>query len=104
MDQIVAFCNERNLLTRFQSGFRASHSSVSALLKILDDISIEPDRNRISKSVRLDFSKAFNTVNFKLLSQKFKVSSFILISRYHNLQIYLRGSQDNFTSVIGEGW
>jgi hypothetical protein len=60
-DQIVAFCNERDLLNRFQSGFWLGHSTTTALLKITDDISIEMD---VVFLVLLDFSKAFDTVNF----------------------------------------
>jgi Reverse transcriptase (RNA-dependent DNA polymerase) len=43
-DQIVAFCNEKGLFNRFQSGFRPGHSTTTALLKITDDISMEMDR------------------------------------------------------------
>jgi hypothetical protein len=71
-DQIVDFCNERNLLDRYQSGFRRGHSTTTALLKITDDIAINMDKNLISILVLLDFSKAFDTVNFKLLCQKLR--------------------------------
>jgi hypothetical protein len=57
-DQIVAFCNGTNHLNRFQSDF-----TVQRLL-----FSIELDQNFISILVLVDFSKAFDTVNFKLLS------------------------------------
>jgi Reverse transcriptase (RNA-dependent DNA polymerase) len=71
-DQIVAFCDARGLLNSFQSGFRPGHSTTTALLKITDDIAKDLDRNFISILVLLDFSKAFDTVNYKLLCQKLK--------------------------------
>jgi Reverse transcriptase (RNA-dependent DNA polymerase) len=68
-DQIMLFCNERGLLNRFQSGFRPGHSTTTALLKITDDISMELDCRFITILALLDFSKAFDTVNFKPLSK-----------------------------------
>jgi Reverse transcriptase (RNA-dependent DNA polymerase) len=71
-DQIVLFCKERGLLNRFQSGFRSGHSTNIALLKIIDDMGMDMDNNLMSILVLLDFSKAFDTVNFKLLCQKLR--------------------------------
>jgi Reverse transcriptase (RNA-dependent DNA polymerase) len=72
-DQIVFFCNERGLLNHYQSGFRSGHSTTTALLKITDDIGMDLDNNLMSILVLLDFSKAFDTVNFKLLCQKLRI-------------------------------
>jgi hypothetical protein len=65
-DQIMVFCNERGLLNRFQSGFRHGHSTTTALLNITDDISMEMDRGF---TTILAFLEAFDTVDFKLLSE-----------------------------------
>jgi hypothetical protein len=51
----VAFCNEKILLNRFQSGLGPGHSTTTAFLKITDDISME--MNCIFNTI-LDFSKA----------------------------------------------
>jgi Reverse transcriptase (RNA-dependent DNA polymerase) len=71
-DQIVAFCNERDLLNFFQSGFRPGYSTTTALLKITDDISIEMDRRPTTILVLLDFSNTFDTANFKFQCHKLK--------------------------------
>jgi hypothetical protein len=55
----VAFCDERNLLNRFQCGFRSGHSTTTSLLKVTDDIAKDLDQNLISVLVLFDFSKAF---------------------------------------------
>jgi retron-type reverse transcriptase len=88
-DQIVNFCNERSLLNRFQSGFRPGHSTITALLKITDDISIELNRKFVSILALLDFSKAFDTVNFKLLCQKLKTIFFFSDSAIELIKSYL---------------
>jgi hypothetical protein len=88
-DQMLSFCNERNLLNRFQSGFRPGHSTTTALLKITDDISSNLDRNLITVLVLLDFSKAFDTVNHKLLCQKLKKSFYFSDSAVEFIKSYL---------------
>jgi Reverse transcriptase (RNA-dependent DNA polymerase) len=90
-DQIVSFCNERCLLNRFQSGFRPGHSTTTALLKITDDYSMDFDRNFISILVLLDFSKAFDTVNLKLLCQKLKNTFKFFESSIKLVESYLTG-------------
>jgi retron-type reverse transcriptase len=88
-DQIVAFCNEKGLLNRFQSGFRPGHSTTTALLKITDDISMEMERKFVTILALLDFSKAFDTVNFKKLCHKLKTIFFFSDSAIEIIKSYL---------------
>jgi Reverse transcriptase (RNA-dependent DNA polymerase) len=90
-DQIVAFCNERGLLNHYQSGFRQGHSTTTALLKITDDIAMDMDKNFMSILVLLDFSRAFDTVNFKLLCQKLKTMFNFSESAIKLIESYLTG-------------
>jgi Reverse transcriptase (RNA-dependent DNA polymerase) len=105
-DQIVTFCNERGLLNRLQSGFRAGHSTTTALLKITDDISKELDRNLVTILLLLDFSKAFDTVNFKLLCQKLRNFFYFSESAIEFVKSYLTGrsqcvyANDTFSSFL----
>lgn len=65
--QLRAFLNEHNLLPETQSGFRAGYSCTTALTNILDDILTAIDTNKLTALVLLDFSKAFDTLNHKML-------------------------------------
>ena len=59
-----------------QSGFRGKHSTATALLKITDDIFSAIDASECCLMVLLDFSKAFDTVNHKLLLTKLMYMGF----------------------------
>jgi Reverse transcriptase (RNA-dependent DNA polymerase) len=107
-DQIVSFCNERGLLNQFQSGFRSGHSTTTALLKITDDVAMDMDKNLMTILVLLDFSKAFDTVNFKLLCQKlrnlfrFSESAIKLIKSYltgRSQCVFANGALSSFLPV-----
>jgi hypothetical protein len=99
-DQIVSFCNEKGLLNRYQSGFRPGHSTTTALLKITDDILTDLDRKFITVLVLLDFSKAFDTVNFKLLCQKLKAQFNFSDSAVELVKSYL---MDRTQCVFADG-
>ena len=53
-----------------QSGFRKGHSIVTLLLKFRNDIRKTLNRNEITISVFIDYSKAFDTINHKTLLEK----------------------------------
>ena len=66
-EQVYLFLHNNNTLTPFQSGFRPGHSTVTALNKVCDDIRYGIDNQRVTLLVLLDFSNAFNTVDYDLL-------------------------------------
>ena len=74
--QISDFVSERGLLHDHQSGFRKGHSTHTALIRIVDDIRIEIDRNRVTLLVGIDYSLAFDLVNIKLLVHKLRSLGF----------------------------
>ena len=51
----------------FQSGFRANHSTKTALIKALNDMHLYTNTSKTSVLVVLDFSAAFDTVHKILL-------------------------------------
>ncbi|KAL0832948.1 hypothetical protein ABMA28_001083 [Loxostege sticticalis] len=65
--QLSSFLSENLVLNPFQSGFRPGHSTVTALVKITDDIRLGIDEKRLTLLALLDFSNAFNNVDFDLL-------------------------------------
>ncbi|CAH2099536.1 unnamed protein product [Euphydryas editha] len=65
--QLTLFLHSNNLLSPFQSGFRQGHSTVTALVKITDDIRLAMDKQSLTVLTLLDFSNAFNTVDFDIL-------------------------------------
>ncbi|XP_073804016.1 uncharacterized protein isoform X1 [Danio rerio] len=66
-NQVNKFLNFRGCLDNFQSGFRAHHSTESALIKIINDIRLNTDSGKITVLVLLDLSAAFDTVDHSIL-------------------------------------
>lgn len=65
--QIRNFADSFKILPGKQSGFRASYSCASALACVTDDIFSATDAGKLTCLILLDFSRAFDTVNHKLL-------------------------------------
>jgi hypothetical protein len=68
--QLTAYLNNFNLLDKFQSGFRAIHSTESALLKVYNDILLCTDSGSCAILVLLDLSAAFDTNDHDILLQR----------------------------------
>lgn len=65
--QISAYAFKNNILSPFQSGFRPGHSTTTALLKVVDDIRTAIEESNLLILVLVDFSNAFNTVDYDIL-------------------------------------
>ena len=70
MTQLVHYLETNQLLSKHQSGFRKGHCTISTCLKIKDDITKAMDRGEVTLAVMADFSKAFDTVDFRTLIEK----------------------------------
>ncbi|CAG9134498.1 unnamed protein product [Plutella xylostella] len=66
-EQLSSYLSNNQLLNPFQSGFRPGHSTVTALIKVTDDIRHNIDHQQVTVLALLDFSNAFNSVDFELL-------------------------------------
>lgn len=86
-----------NLLNPMQSGFRPGHSTVSALVKITDDIRLNIENKMLTVLVLLDFSSAFNTVDLDILLAVLKSMNLspTVISWFHS---YLSCRQQRIVS------
>lgn len=65
--QIRVHLNNFNILPQFQSGFRPHHSCTTAMVNVVDDVLRASDAGKVTCLVLLDYSKAFDTLNHKLL-------------------------------------
>ena len=71
-DHLCEFLEENGLLHRFQSGFRKFHSTETALIRLVDQLLFDLDRNRTSGLVFIEYKKAFDLIDHGLLLEKLK--------------------------------
>ena len=71
-DQLYVHLTKYNLLSKYQSGFRSLHSTVTALLETTDSWALNIDRGLINAVVFLDLKKAFDTVDYEILLSKLR--------------------------------
>ena len=68
--RLISFIDKYNILYDKQFGFREKHSTVQAILLITDQIRNAIEDGLYSCGIFLDFSKAFDTVNHSILTNK----------------------------------
>ena len=68
--RIISFLKKNRILYELQFGFREGHSTIHALLELLDSIYQNLDDNNSCIGVFLDLSKAFDTIDHDILLKK----------------------------------
>ena len=58
------------MLSKFQSGFRPKHTTVSALIQMCDQLLENIDNGKLNGVVFFDIRKAFDSINHKVLMKK----------------------------------
>ena len=69
----MSFLNNHNLLHEKQSGFRAGHSTESALISMIDSWLKAMNDGKYVGCLMIDFRKAFDLVDHSILLQKLKL-------------------------------
>ena len=69
-DQLSKHLDKHNILYKYQSGFRKSYSTETALIDLSDRIKFSMDNGLYTGMVMIDLQKAFDTVNHAIMSDK----------------------------------
>ena len=77
-EQIIAHISSNNMLHKWQSAYKALHSTETALLRISNDILREMDKNQCVFLILLDLSAAFDTIDHEILLNR--------LDKYYNLK------------------
>ena len=74
--QIVAFIEENSIYKPSMSGFRKHHSTKTLLMEIRDDIVGAMNKDEITLATFINYSKTFDTFDFKTLLCKLRKLGF----------------------------
>ena len=69
-DSLYDFLNENNLIYSRQSEFQRKYGTETSLIKIIDKLLFNLDKDRVSGMALVDYRKAFDIVDHELLLRK----------------------------------
>ena len=68
--RLMKFLNKNDVLNKLQFGFRNNHSTFMALITMLENVSNALENGNCALGIFLDFQKAFDTVDHKIMLDK----------------------------------
>ena len=99
--QMIEYLKDTHYFDNLQSAYKPLHSTVTALLNVTDDIYECLENSELVFLVLLDYSKAFDCANHRLILAKLKAAGF----RDDSLEwifSYLNGRRQKVTTNLGE--
>ena len=86
-EHLCDFLKENDLFHPLQSGFRKSYSTETALIRLVDQLLFNLDNDKVTGLVFIDYKKAFDLIDHKLLLSKLRAlgvgeSSLLLFRDY----------------------
>ena len=67
LSQVSSYLNSHNFHNTCQSAYCPGHSTETALLKVVNDLFLSPNKGNISVLALLDFSSAFDTIDHPII-------------------------------------
>src|SRR6218665_3289141 len=95
--QLLPYSEQSGLLPSLQSGFRARHSTETALLSLLSDIYTAMDKSHVTLLALFDAWSAFGMVDHEILLQRLETSFGLTGSPLNWFRSYL---SDRFQMVV----
>ena len=89
MSQLLDHLNTNELWPRFQSVYRACHSTETTVLRVLNDLLTTSDDGKVSLLSLLDLSAAFDTVDYDILFHRLEHDFGIQNSAFSFFRSYL---------------
>ena len=74
--QIESYLNKKILIYMYQSGFRTNHSTDPCLDQLIDFVATGMDKQMHTSIMLVDFQKAFDTLDHRILLEKMKYFGF----------------------------
>ena len=75
-NQLKSFLTQQSVLSSHQSGFRANHSTTSAVTLVLDHLITAVGKSKHAAAIFIDLAKTFDTVDHSLLLERLLISGF----------------------------
>ena len=73
VQQLVDYLESRDLFSRYQSGLRRKYSTQTAITFLTDSIRRNMDNGLLTGAIFVDFRKAFDTFDHKILLDKLQL-------------------------------